>query len=345
MSKVEDIMKDYNKKFKETIITRGLVKYDYDRIPFTSPRLNYMTFGGLPQGKLIEFFGENHGGKTTTALDIVANYQRLPNAKGVLYADLENSLDTVWARKLGVDFDNENFYILKPSGQGAETIFEMITQLLDTGEIGLAIIDSLGVMMSNQAFDKSIEDKTYGGISMALTNFAKKAEMICNKYNCTIIGINQLRADMNSPYGGMTTPGGEAWKFLCSARFEFRMGKYIDEKGNDLTRQAESPAGNYVLVAMKKNKTCPPTRRTGFYTLNYYTGIDYLKDLVDMAIKYNIIDQAGAWFSINDPTTGEQIIKLQGQSKVNEYLETPDNEETLKKIEEYIDSKILEDDR
>ena len=345
MASIAEVMKDINKKFKDTLITQGLAKYDYDRIPFTSPRLNYMTFGGIPQGKLIEFFGENHGGKTTTALDIVANYQHMPNARGVLYADVENTLDVVWGKKLGVDFDSENFYLLQPKGQGAETIFDIIFELLDTGEIGLAVIDSLGAMMSNQAFEKSIEEKTYGGISMALTNFAKRAEMICNKYNSTVIGINQIRADMNSPYGGTTTPGGEAWKFLCSARFEFRMGKYIDAKGNDLSRQAENPAGNYVLVSMKKNKTCPPTRRTGFYTLNYYNGIDYLKDLIEMAIKYGIIEQAGGWFTIVDPMTGEQLIKLQGQSKVYEYLDDTENTETLKAIEQYIDEKIKEDDR
>lgn len=344
-SKVEELMKDINKKYQDTIVTKGLAKYEYERIPFTSPRLNYMTFGGLPEGKLIEFYGENHGGKTTTALDIIANYQQKPNAKGVLYADVENTLDVVWGRKLGVDFDRDNFYLLQPKGQGAETIFELMVQLIETGEIGLAVVDSIGAMMSNQAFEKSLDEKTYGGISMALTNFSKKAEMLCNKYGCTIIGINQWRADLNSTFGGMTTPGGECWKFLCSVRLEFRMGKYIDEKGNDLTRQAENPAGNYVLVSMKKNKTCPPTRRTGFYTLNYHSGIDYLKDLVEVAMKYDLIIQSGGWFAIIDHETGEQIAKIQGQAKVYAYLEDEKNIEVLKKIEQFIDNKIQEDDR
>lgn len=343
-AKLDDLIKNLNKGFKENLVHKGLAVYDYKRIPFTSPRLNYMTFGGIPMGKLVEFFGENHGGKTTTALDIVANYQRMPNSSGVLYADLENSLDPVWATKLGVDFTKDNFYMLNPTGQGAETVFELILQMIDTGEIGLVVIDSLGAMMSNQAFDKSVEEKTYGGISKALTAFSSKAEQLCNKYGCTIIGINQERADMNSPYGGTTTTGGYAWKFLCSVRLEFRMGKYIDEKGNDLSRQAENPAGNYVLVSMKKNKTCSPTRRTGFYTLNYMTGVDYLKDLIEVAIKYGIIEKAGAWFSIMNPETGEQIVKLQGQPKVNEYLSDETNIEVLKSIEDYVDKKIYEDD-
>ena len=345
MSKVDELIKEINKQHKEVIVTQGLAQYAYERIPFTSPRLNYMTYGGIPVGKLIEFFGENHGGKTTTTLDIIANYQHMPNAKGVLYGDLENTLDVAWARKLGVDVDRENFYVLKPSGQGAEDIFDMIVQLIETGEIGLAVIDSLGAMMSNAEFEKGIDEKTYGGIAMALTKFSKKAEMLCNKTGCTIIGINQLRADMNSPYGGMSTPGGESWKFLCSVRMEFRMGKYFDEKGNDLTRQAENPYGNYVLVNMKKNKTCPPTRRTGFYTLTYLDGIDYLTDLIEVAIKFGIIEKAGAWFAIMNPETGEQVVKLQGQNKVKEYLENPENVEVLKSIEDFIDQKIQEDDR
>ena len=106
MSKIDEVMKDFNKKFKEDLVHYGVAEYDYKRIPFTSPRLTYMTFGGLPMGKLIEFSGENHSGKTTTALDIVANYQTLDTGKKVLWVDCENTLDTVWARKLEVDVDD-----------------------------------------------------------------------------------------------------------------------------------------------------------------------------------------------------------------------------------------------
>lgn len=350
-AKMDALIKDLNKTYKEEIAHVGLAKYDYERIPFTSPRLNYMTFGGLPRGRLIEFYGEEHGGKTTTALDSVANFQAQERAKAeenesyepkkVLWADMENTLDSVWATKLGVDVND--MYIISPTNQGAETIFQMILDMIDTGEIGLVVIDSLGVMTSNQALEKSVEDKTYGGISMGLTNFSKKAEMLCHKYDCTCIGINQNRADMNSPYGGTTTTGGQAWKHNVSVRLEFRMGKYIDAQGNDLSRQAENPAGNYVLVTMKKNKTCPPTRRTGYYTINYAIGIDYLKDLVEVAIKYGIVDKSGAWFSIKDVDSGELVEKVQGIAKVYEFLGDDKNIEVLQQIEKFIDSKIPED--
>ena len=333
-----DVMKEFNKKAKEDIVKQGLTTYAFKRVPFTSPRMNYCTFGGLPVGKLIEFYGEEHGGKTTTALDIVANYQQLEDARKVLWCDCENTLDAEWAKKLGVDIDD--MYILKPENQSAEEIFQFILDAVDTGEIGLVVIDSLGVMVSAQAMDKTLEEKTYAGISASLTTFGGKAEMSCQKHQCTLIGINQQRDDMNSAWGGTKTPGGRAWKHNCSVRMQFTRGSFIDEKGNEIKRSSESPAGNYVMMSMTKNKTCPPTRRTGFYTINYMYGVDYLKDLVELAIKYGVIDKAGAWFSILNPETGELIEKIQGQAGVNEYLENPDNETVLTMIEEYIESQI-----
>ncbi len=337
--KIDEIMKNFNKTWKEELVHTGVATYDYERIPFTSPRLNYMTFGGVPVGKLVEFYGEEHGGKTTTALDVVANYQQVYDRK-VLYVDAENTLDTVWATKLGVDLDQ--LIILNPTSQGAEDIFQFILDMIDTNEIGLVIIDSLGVMVSNQAMEKTVDQKTYGGIAMALTNFSKKAEGLCMRNNCTVIGINQMRDDMNSMYGGTTTTGGKAWKHNTVLRLEFRRGKFIDSKGNELTRSAENPVGNIVNVALIKSKVCPPTRRTGFYTLRYDTGIDYLNDLIEVAIKYGIIKKSGAWFEIIDTETGEVISdKVQGQANVYALLEN--DEELLAKVEQLVDKSMTED--
>lgn len=337
--KIDEVMKNFNKTWKEELVHTGVATYDYERIPFTSPRLNYMTFGGIPLGKLIEFYGEEHGGKTTTALDVVANYQQVYDRK-VLYVDAENTLDTVWATKLGVNLDE--LIILNPTSQGAEDIFQFILDMIDTNEVGLVIIDSLGVMVSNQAMEKTVDQKTYGGIAMALTNFSKKAEGLCMRNNCTVIGINQMRDDMNSMYGGTTTTGGKAWKHNTVLRLEFRRGKFIDTKGNELTRSAENPAGNIVNVALIKSKVCPPTRRTGFYTLRYDTGIDYLNDLIEVAIKYGIVKKSGAWFEIVDIETGEVISdKVQGQANVYALLEN--DEELLAKVEQLVDKSMNED--
>lgn len=341
MSKLDDVMKDFNKRFKSEgeLVHIGLADYNYERIPFTSPRLNYMTYGGLPVGRLVEFYGEEHGGKTTTALDIVANYQNMEDAKKVLWADCENTLDVKWAKTLGVDVDS--MIILNPTTQGAETIFDFLEKSIDTEEVGLVVIDSIGVMVSNQAMDKTIEEKTYGGISQALTSFSKRAEGLCHRTGCVLLGINQMRADMNSMYGGMTTPGGNAWRHNCSVRLEFRKGKYFDFNGKELNSRAENPAGNFVNVYMTKNKTCRPDRRTGFYTLNYLDGIDYLGDLIEVAIKYGIVDKSGAWFTIIDTETGEVLSdKIQGQNRVKEFLSDESNIQVLQRIEELIDKEV-----
>lgn len=339
-TKLDEIMKQANKRFKEDIITHGLSEYSYKRIPFTSPRMNYCTFGGIPVGKLTEFYGEEHGGKTTTALDIVSNFQKSDDDRDVLYIDAENTLDVEWAKKLGVDVDR--MYILQPKSQSAEEIFQIICDSVDTGEVGLWILDSIGALMSAQELEKTMEDKTYGGIAKPLTLFGKRIEMLMQRHRCTGIGINQERMDMNSTYGGMTTPGGKAWKHFCAVRMRFARGKFVDENGKELTRSAENPAGNIVMMSMTKNKTCPPVRRTGFYTLNYETGIDYLRDLIEVAIKYDIVKKSGAWFDVVDIETGEILEgKIHGQAAVYDLLQ--ENTEMLNRVEYLVDKAMQTD--
>ena len=209
MGKLDILIKEFNKQYKEEIVARGIPKIETQKIPFSSPRANYMLYGGIPRGRIVEFAGEENGGKTTTALDIVANAQKLfqeeweneiteleaidkkkkeqqsrldyikaRGPKQVVYADCENTLDEEWARKLGVD--TNKMILLKPQSQTAEQIFEMLLQMIDTDEVGLVVIDSLGTFQSG--YEKSMEEKTYGGIAAALTLFSKKAELLCTKY-------------------------------------------------------------------------------------------------------------------------------------------------------------------
>ena len=341
-SKMDALMSEVNKKVKEEIVFQGLASYNYHKIPFTSPRMNYCTYGGIPIGRVTEFFGAEHGGKTTSALDIVANFQALERQsaekdnkyveRSVFYADIENTLDSEWAQKLGVDTDS--MYLLQPKSQSAEDIFNLITEVIETGEIGLVVIDSIAAMVSQDELDKGYDEKSFGGISGPLSRFSKKVEMLCAKYNCTLIGINQVRDDVNSTWGGYKTPGGRAWRHICICRFEFRKGKYIDEKGNELSSTAETPAGNKIMLSMIKNKTCPPNRRTGFYTLRYDMGIDYLADLVEVALKYGIIEKSGAWFTIQDVPD-----KIQGQAGVYNYL--TEHKDILSKVEDLLDQQMM----
>lgn len=366
MGKLDVLIKDFNKQYKEEIAARGIARIQVARIPFSSPRATYMLYGGLPRGRIVEFAGEENGGKTTSALDAVANAQKLfkeewqkeiddleaiekrkkeqdarltylksRGPKQAVYLDCENTLDEDWARLLGVAVDE--MIVIKPMSQTAEQLFEMVLQIIETDEAGIVIIDSLGVMLSAQAYEKSMEEKTYGGIAAPLTLFSKKAELLCIKYNCTLIGINQMREDMKSTYGGMTTTGGKGWKHNCSLRLMFQKGSFIDESCNEIKRSSESPAGNLVSINIAKTKICKPDRRIGFYTLNYTYGIDVLNDTVELAIKYGIINKAGAWFTFVDIETGEfitddedEIIKLQGKANVLEYLQ--ENEHLFQEI-------------
>lgn len=341
---LDEVIKKINKEAGSDIVGYGIPKKDYTRIPFTSPRMNYCTYGGIPTGRIIEFFGEEHGGKTTTALDIVGSYQRMQaeeeHPKRVAYFDSENTLDVEWAAKLGVDVDD--LILLQPEEQSAEDILEDILQMMRTGEVGLVILDSIAAMVSAQALDKTVADKTYAGISAPLTTFGNKAIMLCKRFNSTVIGINQIRDDLGAMWGGaVKTPGGHGWRHLCSVRMQFTRGAFINEKGDEIKRSSESPAGNKVLMTMVKNKTCPSNRRGGYYTIDYANGIDYIADLVEVAIKYDLIIQKGAWFSVINPDTGEVLAeKIQGMSNVREFFMNEENEDVLTFIEQYIDSKI-----
>ena len=338
---LDDAIRNINKQYKETIITVGLSDFSYKKIPFTSPRMNYCTFGGIPVGMITEFYGEEHGGKTTTALDIVANFQKSDDSRSVLYVDAENTLDVEWATKLGVDVNA--LCILQPMSQSAEDIFQIVEDLVSTGEIGLWVIDSIGALVSAQEMDdkRTYEDKVYGGISLPLTRFSKKIEMLMKKHRCTGIGINQIRDNLASTYPSTSTPGGKAWKHCCAVRMQFTRGSFLDENGNEIKRSSESPAGNVVMMSMTKNKTCPATRRTGFYTLNYETGVDYIRDYIDVAIKYDIIKKSGSWFDIVDIETGEVLEgKIHGQASVYDMLK--ENTELLDRIKVLIEHATKE---
>lgn len=304
MGQLDNIIKDINKKYKETIAFQGdnenLTKYDL--IPFSSPRLNYMLYGGLPLGRMIEFAGPEGSGKTTTALDVVGQVQRLDGRK-VVYVDHENTLDMKWATKLGVDV--EDLLLIRPQGQTAEQVFDIMHAIIESGEVGLIVLDSVATLVSQQIYDESYEKKAYGGIAASLTMFCNKIVPMLNKHNTMCIMINQVREDLNSQWNQFITPGGKAFKHHCSVRLAFNKGQFIDKDNKELTRGADNPAGNLVMVAIAKTKTCRSDRRTGFYTLNYINGLDSVNDTIDVALQSGIILQNGSYFSICNKESGE----------------------------------------
>ena len=363
MSKLDIIAKEIGKKFGESTIGYGVKKAEYDKIKFTSPRLNYMTFGGLATGIIYEFAGPEGSGKTTSAFDLMKNAQikfhkeyEEEQAKGntafeerkVFFLDEEGTFDAVWARKFGVDV--EKVMIWQPQGESAEKVLDVLRNVIETGEVGLAILDSIATLVSEQVYEESLEKKAYGGIAATLTRFVNLIKGPLLKYDCTLIMINQVREDLGSMFGGTITPGGRAFKHACSARFEFRKGKFVDDNGKELTNNAENPAGNIIHVVVKKTKIFEPTRRVGYYTIKYLTGPDFMSDYIDVGLQTGVINQRGAYYDILDLSTGEILNqeKIQGKPKLKEQLELhPDwidlinNAMEGKKAEEVIDADIL----
>lgn len=349
MSKLDELMKDINKKFKDEIMVKGVKWENTDiKIPFSSPRANYMTYGGIPLGRAVQFFGVNSGGKTTTALDIVGNAQKLfkklakqnnEPVKEVLFIDAENTLDELWAITLGVDL--ENLRLLRPQAQSAEDIFQIILDAVNTGEVGLIVLDSVGVLLSNAAWESNMEERTYCGIAGPLTTFIGKITPLLHRYHCTLIYINQIRDVLNARVPLLSTPGGRALSHSLSLNIKFQKGSFIDNNGAELKNSTENPDGNLVMMSIEKTKVCRPDRRTGFYTLNYKEGIDKINDLVDLCIKEGLVEQSGAWFTVNnwekfekgevEPAKLEnEILKFQGRPKLVQFLK--ENEKIAKNL-------------
>ena len=366
MNNIELKMVELNKKFKANIINMGTDIIEVDKIPFSSPTANYMTYGGVPVGKVTEFFGGEGGGKTTSALDICANAQvkfaevfekqvaeleeqiEELNMKGtkdaskkasrlqtqldeviekgeklVVYVDTEQTLDTQWAKLLGVN--TEKMILVRPQEQTAEQVLQIIIELIATGNVGLCVLDSIPCLVPQQIFEESLEKKAYGGISQPLSVFCSKVLPHLVQNQCAFIGINQIREDLSSMYNTISTPGGKAWKHACSLRLRFKKDTLLDMNNNELSSRAENPAGNKVAIEVVKTKVCKPDRRLGYYTLNYTDGVDVVNDTITLAIQYGYIKRNGGWFSICDENKeviiqDDKELKLQGIGRLNQYL-------------------------
>ncbi|MBQ4542576.1 MAG: hypothetical protein IJA19_00255 [Clostridia bacterium] len=339
---LESVISNFNKSCKQEVIRVGLDYIDVPRIPTGIPRLDYMTYGGIPRGHVVEFNGTENGGKTTTAVSVCAQAQKLfqkewedelaelreikkPTKEQtaritylenrgpllVLFIDSEHSFDEDWAQLQGMDTDSTVF--IKPYQQSAEQVLQVVLDCIDTGEIGLAVLDSIATLVSKQAMEKTLEEKTYGGISGVLATFSPKLANSCAKTGCAFIGINQLRDDLSNPYGGTKTTGGRAWRHICLGRFAFRKGRFVDSGNKEVSSTTDSPAGNIVQVSVEKTKYFKPNRRLGQFIINYTSGMDTMYDYIQLGIQYQVIIQSGAWFTFMDPATGEVLVDSDGK--------------------------------
>lgn len=340
------------------------------KLPFSSPLLNYSTYGGIPRNQITEFFGDPGGGKSTTSVDICKNAVEIfqeeydnqiseletklssgnksvsgefedlkeRGPKKVLYVDLEHSFDGAWASKLGID--EGKIDIMQPPDIVAEDLLQTIQELIETGELGLVVLDSIPSLTTKQELDKKYGERTVASLAGLLTIFCRKIVPILTRYDCTLLVINQVRDNMDNPYV-INTPGGKALKFYCSLRILFRIGSPVDFLGNELPSNAENPAGYIVTAKIVKQKSAPWDRRNGSYYLMAQSGIRIDMDFAKLAVeKYGIIKKGGAWYTFCDPTTGEVLedeegkpVKVNGMARVFDYLQmNPAYFETLKKF-------------
>lgn len=333
--KLYDWMKKVNKQYGSEIVELNVQEKELDLIPFSSPRLNYLSYGGIPRGRILEFYGEESSGKSTLCLDLMANFQIKYPEEYILYIDVEGTYDAKWAANMGVKPDT--VVILNCLGQYAEEIFDQVKEAMETGVFGLMVLDSIGAMYSKQASEKSFEEKTYGGIALSLTQFVNQCVPIIKRNNIAFIGINQIRENIGNMYNPISTPGGKAWKFACSQRYMCRKGKFLDDKGNEISSNSENPQGHLIEVKLVKSKTCPSDRRIGKCSLFYRSGIRQDIDLLDLAIKFDIIHKGGAWFNA---TIDGNDYKWQGQAKVLEALNS--NETLFNSIKEKVNKMLIE---
>lgn len=344
------------------------------RIPFSSPLMNFSTYGGLPRNKIIEFYGEYSSGKTTTAIDVCKNAvalfkseheQKLAElresaAKGnksanasiadieevgpkkVFYLDLEHTYDPKWAKILGLEEDS--MLVMQPPDTAAEELVQMIEEMVETGELGLIVIDSVPSFVTQKELDKDYDKDLMAPLARLMTTFSRRIVPILERYSCTMILINQVRDNLLNPYV-KSTPGGKALKFYSALRIEFRIGDPVDFLGNKLPKNTENPAGYLICAHIVKQKTAPHDRKQGTYYLMCQTGIRPDFDYALLAVnKYGIIQKAGAWFTICDPYTGEVMtddtldvpkpIKLNGLAKVYDFLNS--HSEYYQKLQKFI---------
>lgn len=340
MADIDKVIKDLNKEIKcDNAFQLGIKFTELPRIKFSSPEFNYMTYGGLPQKGIVELLGEESSGKSSVALDIAGNYQRMNTGRPIIYGDIERTLDPVWAALLGVNVDDICVYC-PDDGTYCEKIFDDLLMAIDKLNPGLVILDSLGTLVSKTEMEKDVEDSTYGGIAAALTKFVKKLNAKVAQNNILFIGINQTREDL-SGYHLLKSPGGKAWKFHCSLRIEFRRGKFVDEDNKEISSNSENPFGHIIEARVVKNKICPSDRRIAHTILRYSEGIDYIHDMIEVAVKKDVIQKGGSFYSIIDKMTGQiiedksgNLLKFQGKANLKEYLKNN------KKIVDYIESQI-----
>jgi recombination protein RecA len=261
--------------------------------------------GGVPKGRIVEVYGPESSGKTTLALHIVSEAQKLGGIAG--YIDAEHALDPVYARRLGVDIDE--LYISQPDN--GEQALEIAEAMVRSGAIDVVVVDSVAALVPRSEIEGEMGASHVGLQARLMSQALRKLTGITSKTNCIVIFINQLRDKIGVTYGSPeTTTGGRALKFYASIRIDIRKGEAI--------KVNESTVGNRTKIKITKNKVAPPFKNCEVDVM-YGEGISKDGDLLDLGTKLGLVAKSGSWFSYGETRLG------QGRENAKQYLkEHPD---------------------
>ena len=277
-----------------------------------------LGIGGVPRGRIIEIYGPEASGKTTLALHVLASAQK----KGgeAAFIDVEHALDPTYARALGVDIDN----LLISQPDTGEQALEITEQLVRSGAIDVIVVDSVAALLPRSELEGEMGDSSVGVVARLMSQALRKLTGAVSKTNTVVIFINQLREKIGVMYGNPeTTPGGRALKYFSSVR--------IDVRRIETMKVAGEMIGNRTRAKIVKNKVAPPFKEAEFDII-YGEGISKIGEIIDLGVKLDLIDKAGAWFTVGDQ-------RLQGRDSVKTYLQ--DNPEIADELEAQIRANAI----
>ncbi len=314
MKALEMAMSQIEKQFgKGSVMKLGEFKtMEVEAIPTGALSLDIaLGIGGLPRGRIIEVFGPESSGKTTLALHVIAEAQKMGGEAA--FIDAEHALDPVYAKKLGVDIDN----LIVSQPDTGEQALEITEALVRSGALDVIVVDSVAALVPKAEIDGDMGDSHMGLQARLMSQALRKLAGAINKSKTVIIFINQLREKIGVMFGNPeTTTGGRALKFYASVRLDIRKIENIKQDGE--------VKGNRVRVKVIKNKVAPPFREAEF-DIVYGEGISKAGNILDMAVNLDIIEKSGSWFSYNGDRIG------QGRENVKKYLK--ENPEILAEVE------------
>ena len=281
-----------------------------------------LGIGGVPRGRIIEIYGPESSGKTTVALHVVAEVQKLGGEAA--FIDAEHALDPIYAKHLGVDINN----LLVSQPDSGEQALEIAEALVRSGAIDVIVVDSVAALVPQQEIDGDMGASHVGLQARLMSQAMRKLSGAIAKTNCIVIFINQLREKVGIVYGNPeVTTGGRALKFYASVRIEIRKAESL-KNGSDVY-------GNRVKCKVVKNKVAPPFKTAEFDIL-YGKGISKTGEIIDIGVLLGIVEKSGAWFSYN----GERI----GQGKDNARKTLESNPALMAEIEQKIREAAKETD-